>query len=301
MTDANANAVELVIKPRKRDLGGFTVGRVLPHPTRRMVGPFIFFDEMGPADFAPGTGIDVRPHPHIGLATVTYLFEGELRHKDNLGFDQAIQPGDVNWMTAGRGIVHSERTDAALRRTGFRIHGIQSWIALPESDAEIAPSFHHHPKATLPLILRNGVELRLIAGTAFGQSSPVKTFSPMFYLGVEAQAGAEIPSPDDHAERALYILDGAVAIDGVRHENGDMAVFRPGSRPRLVAETHSRAILLGGAPIGQRLIWWNLVATSQARIETAKRAREHAAETGFKGGVFTLPPGESEFIPLPTE
>ncbi|NWG93426.1 MAG: pirin family protein, partial [Parvularculaceae bacterium] len=189
------SAIEMTIEPRRRDLGGFTVGRVLPYARRRMVGPFIFFDEMGPAEFAPGTGIDVRPHPHIGLATVTYLFDGEIRHRDSLGFDAIIRPGDVNWMTAGRGIVHSERTDDPKRRSGQRLHGVQSWVALPDDALETEPSFHHHPRETLPVLRRNGAELRLIAGTAFGAASPVRTCSPMFYLGVEAAPGAEIPLP----------------------------------------------------------------------------------------------------------
>ena len=203
-------AISIVIEPRTRDLGGFTVGRVLPFAKRRTVGPFIFFDEMGPAAFPPGAGIDVRPHPHIGLATVTYLFEGEIRHRDSLGMDQVIRPGDVNWMTAGRGIAHSERTDDEPRKNGQKMHGIQSWVALPEASEETDPAFHHHPKSSLPVIERPGLLMRLIAGSAFGETSPAKTFSPMFYLGAEAEAGADIPLPDDHEERALYILDGAV-------------------------------------------------------------------------------------------
>lgn len=297
MTDA----VETIIEPRRRDLGGFTVGRVLPYAQRRMVGPFIFFDEMGPADFAPGTGVDVRPHPHIGLSTVTYLFEGEMRHRDSLGFDQAIRPGDVNWMTAGRGIAHSERTDAALRERGQRLHGIQSWVALPEDDAEIAPSFHHHPKATLPVFEAPGLSLRIIAGEAFGLASPVKTYSPIFYMAIEADAGAAFPLPDDYEERALYVLSGAATADGVRHERGRMIVFKPGADPRLAAAEPMRAMLLGGAPLGPRLIWWNFVAATQERLEKARRDWAASAAGGFKGTPFTLPPGESEHIPLPTE
>ncbi len=296
-----APAIEMIIEPRRRDLGGFEVGRVLPFAKRRMVGPFIFFDEMGPADFQPGAGIDVRPHPHIGLATVTYLFDGEMRHRDSLGFDQVIRPGDVNWMTAGRGIVHSERTDDALRRTGQRMHGIQSWVALPEADAETAPSFHHHPKDTLPVIERAGLSMRLIAGEAFGERSPVKVCSPMFYLGVEASAGAEIPLPADYEDRALYILDGAAAIDGEECNSGRMIVFRKESAPSIIAESSMRAMLLGGAPLGPRIIWWNLVATSQERIDQAKRDWASSAAAGFNGGVFALPPGEEEFIPLPQD
>lgn len=295
------NEALMIIEPRRRDLGGFSVGRVLPYAKRRMVGPFIFFDEIGPAEFAPGTGIDVRAHPHIGLATVTYLFEGELRHRDSLGFDQTIRPGDVNWMTAGRGIAHSERTDDALRRNGQRMHGIQSWVALPADAVETAPSFHHHPAAALPLQRESGLLLRLIAGEAFGLASPVKTFSPMFYAAVEADAGATLPLPDHYEERALYILSGAVTIDGEHFAQGRMIVCPPGAKPLMIATTPLRAILLGGAPVGERLIWWNFVATSEERLEKAKRDWSQSIERGFDGTPFLLPPGESEFIPLPTE
>lgn len=294
------SSIDIVIEPRTRDLGGFTVGRVLPFARRRTVGPFIFFDVMGPADFKPGAGIDVRPHPHIGLATVTYLFNGEIRHRDSLGFDQVIRPGDVNWMTAGRGIVHSERTDAAPREAGQKMHGIQSWVALPEADEDCAPSFHHHPKATLPLIDRDGAAMRLIAGKAFGETAPVKTYSPIFYLGVEAEAGADIPLPD-YEERAVYIVSGGADIDGEPYSAGRMVVFAPGATAKIRTTQSSRLMLLGGAPIGKRLIWWNLVASSQERIDKAKTDWEASAEAGFKDSVFSLPPGEEEFIPLPEE
>lgn len=291
----------MIIEPRTRDLGGFTVGRVLPYAKRRTVGPFIFFDEMGPADFKPGTGIDVRPHPHIGLATVTYLFDGELRHRDNLGFDQVIRPGDVNWMIAGRGIVHSERTDEAPRANGQTMHGIQSWFALPEADEETAPEFHHHPKGSLPVIERTGVKMRLIAGSAFGETSPAKTFSPMFYLGAEAEANAAIPLPEDHEERAVYILSGAVSVDGARHESGRMIVFEPGASPEIKALEQSRLMLLGGAPMSKRHIWWNLVSSRPERIEQAKADWTSSAAQNFNGTVFTLPPDETEHIPLPSD
>ena len=294
-----APGVAQVIRPRTRDLGGFTVGRVLPFAKRRMVGPFIFFDEMGPADFAPGTGIDVRPHPHIGLATVTYLFDGELRHRDSLGCDQVIRPGDVNWMTAGRGIVHSERTDAAPRAEGQRMHGIQTWIALPEDAEETAPSFHHHPRETLPLIETDGAAMRLIAGSAFGETSPIETFSPMFYLAADADAGAALPVPDGE-DRAIYVVDGELSVNGAKAGTGAMVVFERGASTKVRATTKSRAMLLGGAPLGGRIIWWNLVSSSQARIDAAKRDWAGAAEAGFPaGGRFPLPPGESEHIPLP--
>lgn len=291
--------IEHIITPRTRDLGGFTVGRVLPHAKRRMVGPFIFFDEMGPADFAPGTGIDVRPHPHIGLATVTYLFEGEIRHRDSLGFDQVIRPGDVNWMTAGRGIVHSERTDDDRRASGQRMHGIQSWVALPETAEDTGPEFHHHPKASLPVIEGNGISMRLIAGSAYGETAPVKTFSPMFYLGVEAQAGAALELPAEHEERALFLLSGGVRIDGGDYDRGKMLVFAAGSTPEIKITAATRLMLLGGAPLGPRLIWWNLVASTQDRIDKAKAGWVASANMRFKDSVFSLPPGETEFIPLP--
>ncbi len=294
------SSIEIVIEPRTRDLGGFTVGRVLPFAKRRMVGPFIFFDEMGPADFAPGKGIDVRPHPHIGLATVTYLFDGEIRHRDSLGYDQVIRPGDVNWMTAGRGIAHSERTDEGPRQSGQKLHGIQSWVALPEADAECAPSFHHHPKETLPVIERDGAVMRLIAGEAFGETAPVKTYSPIFYLGVEAVAGATIPLPD-YEERAIYVVTGSVSVDDEPYDAGKMAVFAPGAEPVIKTTDASRLMLLGGAPLGKRIIWWNLVAASKARIDQAKKDWRASADVGFKDSVFSLPPDEEEFIPLPEE
>lgn len=301
MTDEDPAPIELVIKPRTRDLGGFTVGRILPYAKRRMVGPFIFLDEMGPADFAPGTGIDVRPHPHIGLATVTYLFDGELRHRDDLGFDQLIRPGDVNWMTAGRGIVHSERTDDGPRQRGQHMHGMQSWIALPDDAAETDPGFFHHPKETLPVISQSGCEMRLIAGTAFGATSPVKTYSPMFYLGVEANTGATIPLPDDYEDRALYVVSGKVSIDGREFSSGSLLVFKPNITPKISVTAPLRAMLLGGASLGERHIWWNLVATSKERIEKAKTDWQNSCESGFENSYFSLPAEETEFIPLPDE
>jgi len=293
--------VEMIIEPRRRDLGGFAVGRVLPYARRRMVGPFIFFDEMGPATFGPGDGVDVRPHPHIGLATVTYMFEGELRHRDSLGFDQVIRPGDVNWMTAGRGIAHSERTDDAPRRDGQRMHGIQTWVALPEAAAETEPAFHHHPKDTLPFLERDGARLRLIAGAAYGETSPVETFSPIFYLAAQADAGARLALPDDYPERAIYVVDGAVEVEGVSHEGGRMLVFGEDAAPVVDVTAPSRLMLLGGAPLGERLIWWNFVASSKERLETAKRDWAASAQAGFRDTAFALPPGEAEFIPLPED
>lgn len=281
-----------VIAGRARDLGGFSVSRVLPSPELRLVGPFIFFDHLGPADFAPGAGIDVRPHPHIGLATVTYLFEGALGHRDSLGTVVDIAPGAVNWMTAGRGIVHSERTPPAQRAAGQRMHGIQSWVALPQNHAEDAPAFAHHPAATLPSIAFDGARRTLIAGTAFNATSPVNALSPMFYIDVDAEVGASVALPGDHEERAVYIVGGAIELDGVRYEAGRMIVLAPGGETAWRALEPVRAMLLGGAPMdGPRHIDWNFVGISPERIETAK--------ADWRAGRFPRVPGETEFIPLP--
>lgn len=283
--------VELVIEPRPRDLGGFEVRRVLPFVKRRMVGPFVFLDHIGPATFAPGTGVDVRPHPHIGLATVTYLFEGEMMHRDSVGAVQNIMPGDVNWMTAGRGIVHSERTAPEARARGFDMHGIQAWVALPVEAEETEPSFHHHGKDSLPMIERDGVRLRLIAGSAYGLTSPVKTFSPTFYLDAAMPAGSSMPLPDEHEERAVYIAEGTVRTGGQTYESGRMLVFAPGVPVTVEAVSDARLMLLGGANIGERHIWWNLVSSRPERIEEAKAA--------WKEQRFPKVPGETEFTPLP--
>lgn len=286
-------AVDLIITPRSRDLGeGFMVRRILPYAKRRHVGPFVFFDHMGPADFAPGHGLDVRPHPHIGLATVTYLFEGEIMHRDSLGVVQPIRPGDVNWMVAGRGIVHSERTRDELRRSGSALHGIQSWLALPQSQEETAPDFRHHPAASLPEIELPGARMRLIAGKAFGAASPVQTFAPMFYLDAVLDDEAVLPLPEEYEERAVYVAIGMVVLDGERYEAGSMLVLKPGSRPRITAQGPARLMLLGGAPLdGERHLWWNFVSSSKERIERAK--------ADWRAGRFAMVPGDPEFIPLP--
>jgi len=287
-----APLIERIIEPRDRDVGGLPVRRVLPTAGQRMVGPFIFFDHMGPVDFPPGSGIDVRSHPHIGLATVTYLFAGALVHRDSLGAVQTIRPGDVNWMTAGRGIVHSERTADAERATGSSAHGIQSWIALPAADEEADPAFRHHPAATLPGVERDGVEMRLIAGTAYGERAPVETFSEMFYLDAELAAGAAVTLPPEHEERAVYIVDGSVTLDGERLTAARMAILDPGGEAVIHAETAARIMMLGGAPLaGERLMWWNFVSSSRTRIERAKE--------DWAGGRFDPVPGETEFEPLP--
>lgn len=288
------DSIAQVIEPRSRDLGGFEVRRLLPSAGRRLVGPFIFFDEMGPAVFPAGQGIDVRPHPHIGLATVTYLFEGEIMHRDSLGYHQAIRPGAVNWMTAGRGIVHSERTGDEERAREARIHGIQSWIALPLEQEEAAPAFYHHPADSLPTIEGAGYAMRLIAGTAFGQTAPVQVFSEMFYLDARLEAGATVPLPADHDERAVYIVEGTVETAGRAFGPGRMVVFEKGAVAEIAAQAASRVMLLGGETLtGKRHLWWNFVASSKERLERAK--------ADWKAGRFPQVPGETEFIPLPED
>jgi redox-sensitive bicupin YhaK (pirin superfamily) len=289
-----AALIQHELLPRTRDLGdGFAVGRVLPQAQRRMVGPFVFFDQFGPVEFAPGRGLDVRPHPHIGLATVTYLFEGGIVHRDSLGYVQPIAPGDVNWMTAGRGIVHSERTDAEARRRPQRLQGIQIWVALPQRHEETAPAFAHYPAAALPLIEGEGKSLRVVAGTLFGQRSPVATLSDLFYAAATLAPGAALALDAEHEERAAYLLDGAVEIEGRAFAPGRLLVFAPG-RPLTIraGAAPARLLLLGGEPLdGPRHLWWNFVASRPERIEQAKQ--------DWKAGRFAMVPGETEFIPLP--
>lgn len=283
-----------IITGRARDLGGFSVRRVLPIAHRKTVGPFIFFDHMGPAVHGPGSGMDVRPHPHIGLATVTYLFEGRIRHRDSLGTVQDIEPGAVNWMTAGRGIVHSERSTPEDRAVTQTMHGIQSWVALPREHEETAPAFAHHPAATLPSIDFDGARRTLIAGTAFHAESPVKVLAPMFYIAVEARAGATVHLPDEHAERALYVAEGAIELEGRRIETGQMPVFAPGMPVMFTTSEPARVMLLGGAPVdGERHVWWNLVSSRPERIAQAK--------LDWRERRFAEVPGETEFIPLPAD
>jgi redox-sensitive bicupin YhaK (pirin superfamily) len=286
--------IERIIEGRRRDLGdGFVVARVLPAPQRRMVGPFIFFDHFGPVGYAPGVGFDVRPHPHINLATVTYLFEGEIMHRDSLGYVQPIHPGAVNWMTAGRGIVHSERSSAEVRRSGQSLHGIQAWVALPAEAEEVEPSFHHHPAGSLPSITVDGARRTLIAGSAFHAVSPVHTYSPMFYIDVEAEPGATVYLPDEHEERAVYVATGAIELDGQRYEAGRMLVLEPGRQVMWRTDEPARVLMLGGAPLGERFMYWNFVSSRPERIEQAKA--EWAAQR------FSPVPEESDFIPLPDE
>jgi len=288
--------LELVIEGRRKDLGGgLEVGRVLPFARRRMIGPFVFLDHMGPADFAVGEGIDVRPHPHIGLSTVTYLFEGEIHHRDNLGTSQLIRPGAVNWMTAGAGIVHSERTDPQQRAQGGPMHGMQAWVALPQADEESDPGFVHYAAATLPEFSENGVWARLIAGSAYGLTNGVKTHSPLFYLHAELAAGAKLALPANHTERAAYIVSGSVSHDGTSYGAGRMLVFVPGGEPVIAAENGpARIMLLGGESIGERFIWWNFISSRRERIEQAK--------ADWQAGRMKLPPEDNaEFIPLPDD
>ena len=281
-----------VLKPHVRDIGGFEVRRLLPAFPHKMVGPFIFFDHMGPARLAQGKGVDVRPHPHIGLATVTYLFEGALMHRDSLGTVQRIEPGDVNWMTAGAGIVHSERTAQEDRAAGPALHGIQTWLALPLAHEQAAPVFSHHPKATLPVIAESGTELRVIAGHAYGMQAPARTYSEVLYVAAEMKAGSKLALPMEHEERGVYAVEGAVQLAGEPLPPLHLAVI-PEGRPAVIeAATTARVMLLGGAKMdGDRHIWWNFVASSRELMEDAKvRWREQR---------FPPVPGETEFIPLP--
>ncbi|OUJ10665.1 pirin family protein [Acetobacter sp. DsW_063] len=287
--------IEMIIEQRRRSLGGgLEVGRVLPFAKRRMVGPFIFFDHMGPLDVATGVeqGLDVRPHPHIGLSTVTYLFSGEVMHRDSLGSEQAIRPHEVNWMTAGRGITHSERFEKA-RAFGDRLHGIQAWVALPTGDEEASPSFSHHEGDDLPSWNSGGVQGQLIAGQAYGLRAAARTHSPLFYAHLDLDAGAQPELPTDHPERALYIAAGSVEVDGVRYEAGRMLVLGSGTSSFRALES-STVMVLGGEPVGERYLSWNFVSSSKERLAQA------AAD--WEAGRLKLPDADhDEFIPLPSE
>ena len=288
----SASPIELTIEPRIRSLGEFDVRRVLPAAERRMVGPFVFLDHMGPAVFPPGKGIAVRPHPHIGLATITYLFEGEIMHRDSLGFVQLIQAGAVNLMTAGRGIVHSERASDDLAVTSH-LHGIQSWLALPLDLEEMEPGFIHYPTASLPELNLGGATVLVIMGAAYGARSPVATYSPTLYLEVRLPAGAELTLPNDASERAAYVTEGAVTIAGHEYTEGKLAVARTGADVRLRANAPSRVMVVGGEPLGRRHIWWNFVSSSKERIEQAKRDWAESRMGKVRG--------DDEFIPLPEQ
>ncbi|MEY4984460.1 MAG: hypothetical protein RIR62_2726 [Pseudomonadota bacterium] len=293
------DSIATVIVPRARDLGGFEVRRALPAPQRQMVGPFIFFDQMGPAEFLTGQGIDVRPHPHIGLATVTYLLKGKLHHRDSLGTDQWIEPGAVNLMVAGRGITHSERTDGPLRTQAHGMFGLQTWLALPKDREDDPAAFLHAPAAALPVLEGEGKEVRLILGHAWGERMAVEAPSEVFYADATLAAGAAIPLPDEHEDRGVYILSGEVTVAGQTFPAGQMLVFRPGDRVSLKAGGQgARIMLLGGATMdGPRHIWWNFVASSKERIEAAKEAWRAG---DWAHGRFRLPPDDdAEFIPAP--
>jgi len=287
--------LDLVISQRRRDIGGFEVGRVLPHAARRMVGPFIFFDHLGPLSFAAGVSgsVDVRPHPHIGLATVTYLIEGEIMHRDSVGSEQSIRPGEVNWMVAGSGITHSERFERA-RAAGGNIHGLQSWVALPKEHEETAPSFAHHAAAKLPQLSERGISLRVLAGAAFGAASPVITHSPLFYLHGTLAAGARLALPQEYPERAVYVVAGHVLAENRSFGSGELLVFAAGAGAEVRAETEAIVMVLGGDPVGQRFIEWNFVSSSKARLEAAK--------ADWRAGRMKLPDlDNAEFIPLPPD
>jgi redox-sensitive bicupin YhaK (pirin superfamily) len=287
--------IELVIDQRRRDLGGFEVGRVLPWARRRMVGPFVFFDHMGPADFPAGLSreVDVRPHPHIGLSTITYLFEGEIMHRDSLGTVQPIRAGEVNWMTAGQGITHSERFERA-RLQGDRLHGIQAWVALPDGQEEVPPAFSHHRMEELPLYDGGGMTARLVAGRAFGAAAPVPVHSPMFYTHWALRTDAVAALPAEYPERAAYVATGEVDVDGRVFRPGQMLVFAPGGTVTVKALAPSTVMLIGGEPVGERFVEWNFVSSSRERIEQAK--------ADWRAGRMKLPDADNaEFIPLPGE
>lgn len=293
-----------VLEGKAKNLGDdFTVRRTLPQRARRAVGPFVFWDEMGPAAMAAGAGLDVRPHPHIGLATVTFLFEGAIMHRDSLGSEQRIVPGDVNLMIAGSGIVHSERTPSDLRAAGHRVHGIQAWLALPQAEEERAPSFSHVAASDLPCIARDGAKVCVIAGTAFGERSPVPVLSPTLYCDVRLEGGASLALDGEHVERAVYLVRGELEVDGTKLEPGSLAVLPDDGDAVLRAGAGgAHAMVLGGAPLdGKRHMFWNFVSSRRERIEEAKRDWWRASASGFTEGPFRLPPGESEHIRLEGE
>ena len=285
-------ALAAVIVPRTRDLGdGFEVRRALPAAERRAVGPFVFFDQMGPVTLAAGRGLDVRPHPHIGLATVTYLFEGEIEHRDSLGTVQRIRPGEVNWMTAGRGIVHSERTPPERRKAPAKNFGFQIWVALPKEDEEMAPGFVHFGADALPVIDQRKCKLRIIVGNLLGERSPVPVRSPMLYADLQLEPGAAFSLPAEHEESAAYVVEGNLEIGERTIEPGQLAILEAGKAAVLKAKSRARALMLGGANLGPRWLWWNFVSSDPARIEQAAAA--------WKAGRFPAVPGETEFILLP--
>ena len=291
--ETDSECIELVIQSRPRDLGGFSVRRTLPSPLRRLIGPFIFFDHMGPVQFPVGQGLDVRPHPHINLATITYLFDGEIVHRDNLGSCQTICAGDVNWMVAGSGIAHSERTPPQARARGAFMHGLQTWVALPTKDEEMPPHFEHHEAATLPVIAQPGANLRVIAGTAYGKTAPTGVCSPTLYVHARLDADAMLHVDDGHEQRAVYVVDGEISLDDRTFTAGTMVILKSGTPVDIRATVAANIMMIGGARLdGQRYIWWNFVSSSEQRIERAK--------ADWREGKFAKVVGDVvEFIPLP--
>lgn len=281
-----------LLDPIKKSLGEFTVSRILPNSSKQMIGPFIFFDHMGPVNFPSGQGVDVRPHPHIGIATVTYLFEGSILHRDSLGYEQEIEPGDINWMTAGKGIVHSERETAKVRSSDHTLHGLQLWVALPDDKQEIEATFHHHPKETLPLFKYEESTIRLMIGEIFGKKSPVKVHSPMFYADVTMPENTTISVPKNGQELGIYVIDGTVSIDNTNYNKFDFIFAGREEEILITANENAKFILIGGKTFDtKRYIWWNFVSNSKNRIEQAK--------SDWLNGNFNKVPNDNEYIPLP--
>lgn len=284
--------VELIVGPRYRDLVGFKINRVWPTPKRRLIGPFIFLDHLMPAILEPGQGLDVPPHPHIGLATVTYLFDGELVHRDSLGIEQVIRPRDLNWMQAGRGIVHSERSSRAARAGLSRLHGLQAWVALPRAAESLEPSFAHYPQSDIPTVRQDGADFAVVAGTAFGATSPVATSSELFFVDAKMRPGAQLAIDERLGERAAYVASGRIALDSTSYSSGRLLVFESGAAVTITAMTQARLLLFGGAPLGEdRYVWWNFVASTPEAIESAK--------SDWRAQKFPAVPGDREFMPMP--
>ncbi len=288
---STCKAIKYVLEPKEKDLDSFTVRRLLPAKSIKSVGPFVFFDHLGPAWFPAGEGMDVRPHPHIGLATITYLFEGEILHRDSLSYVQPIRPNEINWMTAGRGIVHSERTPPDLRAAGHTLHALQLWVALPEEDEETDPAFFHYEGNALPEVIEDDKSLRVMIGEAYGVKSSVKTWSPTLYIEVNLKAGARLELPEDVKEKAVYLIAGNVIVNDSGIPQHSMVIFDETNGIEIVAKEDSRLVIVGGTPLGKRTVWWNLVASRKELIEKAK--------SDWQAGRFPKVPGETEFIPLP--
>lgn len=287
----DTGVIELLIEPAEKDLGEFTVRRALPDKRRQRVGPFIFFDHMGPAEFPPGTGVNVRSHPHIGLATITFLFEGEILHRDSLGYVQAIRPGEINWMTAGKGIVHSEKVSPELLASGQKLHGLQTWVALPIEHEETEPRFEHYPADGIPVMEQEGAKITVVIGTAYGETSPVQATSGTLYVEIKLEPGARINLPEAE-EVGVYVVSGNIELDGQAVSGGVLAVLKNGASASVSASGGAHLMICGGDTLeGERIVWWNFVSSSRERLEQAKR--------DWKQGKFDDVPGEPDFIPLP--